>query len=152
MAAWRGAFAKIESFAKMTSLSPIAASLGVAIGGGAGALMRYQLGRGITAWLGIPPMGGFPWPTLAANTIGGLAMGLLVGCLARGLGGHFEEHLRLVLGVGLLGGFTTFSSFSLETWLLMEDGRMGIALVYVLLSVVASIVALVCGLTLTRVF
>ncbi len=152
MAAWRDAQATIGSRAKMTSLSPITASLGVAVGGATGAVLRYQLGRAITSWIGIPPMGGFPWPTLAANTIGGLAMGLLVGCLARGLGGEFEEHARLMLGVGLLGGFTTFSSFSLETWLLIEDGRLGIALVYVLLSVVASIFALVCGLTLTRVF
>ena len=79
-------------------------------------------------------------------------MGLLVGCLARGLGGDFEEPARLMLGVGLLGGFTTFSSFSLETWLLIEDGQLGIALLYIAASVVLSIAALVCGLTITRVF
>tara|TARA_R100001129_G_C5217071_1_gene218452 strand:- start:16 stop:474 length:459 start_codon:yes stop_codon:yes gene_type:complete len=152
MAAWRDAQATIGSRAKMTSLSHTTASLFVAFGGGIGAVMRYHLGRAVTAWVGIPPMGGFPWPTLAANTLGGLAMGVLVGCLARGLGGEFEQHARLMLGVGLLGGFTTFSSFSLETWLLIEDGRLGIALVYILASVVASIFALVCGLTLTRVF
>ena len=125
----------------MTSLSPINASLCVAFGGGIGALLRYQLGRAVTAWLPIQPVGGFPWPTFAANSLGGLAMGVLVGCLARGMAGDFEEPVRLMLGVGLLGGFTTFSSFSVETWLLIEDGRLGIALVYVLLSVVASIFA-----------
>lgn len=136
----------------MTSLSPITASLCVAFGGGMGALLRYQLGRAMTALLSIQPVGGFPWPTFAANGIGGLGMGLLVGCLARGLGGDFEEPVRLMLGVGLLGGFTTFSSFSLETWLLIEDGQLGIALLYVAASVVLSIAALVCGLTITRVF
>ena len=136
----------------MTSLSPINASLCVAFGGGIGALLRYQLGRAVTSWLSVPPIGGFPWPTFAANSIGGLAMGVLVGILARGAAGDFEEPVRLMLGVGLLGGFTTFSSFSLETWLLIEDGRAGIALLYVLASVVLSIGALLCGLTLTRIF
>ena len=136
----------------MTSLSPINASLCVAFGGGIGALLRYQLGRAVTAWLPIQPVGGFPWPTFAANTIGGLAMGVLVGCLARGVAGGFEEPARLILGVGLLGGFTTFSSFSVETWLLIEDGQASIALLYVLASVAVSIGALVCGLSLTRMF
>ena len=68
----------------MTSLSPINASLCVAFGGGIGALLRYQLGRAVTAWLPIQPVGGFPWPTFAANTIGGLAMGVR-GMAARGV-------------------------------------------------------------------
>ena len=136
----------------MTSLSHLTASLCVALGGGIGALLRYQLGRAMTAWLSVQPVGGFPWPTFAANSIGGLAMGVLVGCLARGVAGEFEEPARLMLGVGLLGGFTTFSSFSLETWLLIEDGQVGIALLYVAASVILSIAALVCGLTITRMF
>ena len=136
----------------MTSLSPMSASLGVAIGGATGALLRYNLGRWMTALLGAPAMGVFPWATLAANALGSLAMGVLAGLLMRGVGGSFTEPLRLIVGVGLLGGFTTFSSFSLETWLLIEDGQLGIALLYIAASVVLSIAALVCGLTITRVF
>lgn len=115
-----------------------------------GALLRYQLGRAMTALLSIQPVGGFPWPTFAANGIGGLGMGLLVGCLARGLGGDFEEPARLMLGVGLLGGFTTFSSFSLDVVNLIDRGAIGIAAFYVLTSVVASILAVFAGLAMTR--
>lgn len=151
-ASWRGASATIGSPAKMTSLSPMTASLGVALGGATGAVLRYQLGRAMTAWLGAPAMGVFPWATLAVNAIGGLAMGALAGVLMRGLGGSFTEPLRLIVGVGLLGGFTTFSAFSLETWLMIERGQLTFALLYVLLSVSLSISALVFGLTVTRVF
>ena len=136
----------------MTSLSPITATLGVALGGGIGAALRYNLGRAMTAWLGVPAVSTFPWPTLAANAIGSLVMGLLAGGLARGVADGHADPLRLILGVGLLGGFTTFSAFSLETWLLIERGQVSIALLYVLLSVSLSISALVFGLTITRVF
>ena len=90
----------------MTSLSPITATLGVALGGGIGAALRYNLGRAMTAWLGVPAVSAFPWATLAANAIGSLAMGVLAGSLARGLGGLYADPLRLIVGVGLLGGFT----------------------------------------------
>ena len=140
----------------MTSLSPltspIAASLGVALGGAIGAVLRYNLGRWMTAWLGAPAIGVFPWATLAANTVGSLAMGLLAGLLMRGAGGNFTEPLRLIVGIGLLGGFTTFSAFSLETWLMVERGQLTFALLYVLLSVSLSISALAFGLTVTRVW
>jgi CrcB protein len=75
-------------------------------------------------------------------------MGLLVGLLARVAAG---EPWRLFLGVGVLGGFTTFSSFSLDAVTLVERGAIGTALGYVLVSVVGSIVALVAGLSLARV-
>ena len=136
----------------MTSLSPMSASLGVAIGGATGALLRYNLGRWMTALLGAPAMGVFPWATLAANALGSLAMGVLAGLLMRGFGGNFTEPLRLILGVGVLGGFTTFSAFSLETWLLIERGQLTIALLYVVLSVSLALSALVFGLTITRVW
>ena len=136
----------------MNSLSPMIASLGVALGGAIGAALRYNLGRWMTGWLGAPAMSAFPWATLAANAAGCLAMGTLAGALMRGAGGTLTEPLRLVVGVGFLGGFTTFSAFGLETWLLVERGQLTIALLYVLLSVSLSVSALVFGLTVTRVF
>ncbi|MBB3033476.1 fluoride efflux transporter CrcB [Alteriqipengyuania lutimaris] len=135
----------------MTSLSPITASLGVALGGGIGAVLRYNLGRAMTAWLGAPAVSTFPWATLAANAIGSLLMGVLAVGLARGFAGAYADPLRLILGVGLLGGFTTFSAFSLETWLLIERGQLAIALLYVVFSISLSISALVFGLTIMRV-
>ena len=83
-----------------------------------------------------------------ANVIGSLAMGLLVGWLARS--GSGAENLRLLLGVGLLGGFTTFSAFSLEMALLIERGQLGLAAVYAGVSVVAGIAGLFLGLILMR--
>ena len=130
-----------------SSLSPLAASGLVALGGAVGAVSRYQLGRAVTHWTG--PNTGFPWGTLSANLIGSLAMGLLVGWLARH-GGAGQENLRLLLGVGLLGGFTTFSAFSLELVLLMERGSLGLALVYAALSVLAGFAALFLGLSVMR--
>ncbi len=120
------------------------ATLIVMLGGAIGAALRYQLGR-LMLHLAGP---GWPWGTLAANVSGGFAMGLLVGWLAaRAQGG---ETIRLLVAVGILGGFTTFSSFSLESWLMIERGALLSALAYVGLSVGASIGALGLGLTLAR--
>jgi CrcB protein len=85
---------------------------------------------------------GFPWWTLTINVVGGLLMGLLVGALARGDG--FSDTARLFVGVGILGGFTTFSSFSMEFWMLFERGQNAQAAAYVLASVIGAIAA--CGL------
>ena len=121
-------------------MSAITQSLGpsllVALGGGIGAVGRYQLGRAVTHWAG--PNTGFPWSTLSANVIGSLAMGLLVGWLAH-RGGAGSETVRLLLGVGLLGGFTTFSAFGLDAAKLFDAGHPGRGAWYVGLSVLGGI-------------
>ena len=114
------------------------------IGGAVGAACRYQLGRLTTHSFGP----GFPWGTLAANLGGGLMMGLLVGVLARGV--EHQEPLRLLLGVGLLGGFTTFSAFSLETFAMVQRGEIGLGVGYALASVIGSVIALFAGLLVVR--
>ncbi len=130
------------------TLSPFAASGLVAMGGAVGAVARYQLGRFVTHSMGAPTGATFPWPTFAANVLGCLAMGLLFGWLARN--GGAGESLRLLLGVGLLGGFTTFSAFSLEMLLLAERGATVIASLYAVGSVIAGVAALFIGLTIMR--
>ena len=131
------------------SLSPIAATINVAVGGAFGAALRYHLGRGMTVWLGPAPMAAFPFATLAVNTIGSVLMGLLAGWLvARGAGDG--EQMRLLLGVGLLGGFTTFSAFSLELVLLIQRGQLAIAALYALLSIALGVFGLFAGLTMMR--
>ena len=127
----------------MSALSPLSASLLVALGGGGGAVARYQLGRGMTHWLGASATAAFPWATLACNVIGSLAMGVLVGWLAQRGG---VEGARLLVGVGLLGGFTTFSAFSMELALLIERGMPGLAFSYAAVSLLAGLAALFVGL------
>lgn len=136
------------------TISPIAASINVAVGGAVGAVLRYQLGRAMTGWLGAPIVGAFPFATLATNAIGSLLMGVLAGWLARhgGDGSMAPDQLRLLLGVGLLGGFTTFSAFSLEMVLMLQRGQYLFASLYVILSVALGISGLLVGLSLTRFF
>ncbi|MEG3163278.1 fluoride efflux transporter CrcB [Sphingomonas sp. PB2P19] len=116
----------------------------VMLGGAFGSGARYLTGRATLSLFGPD----FPYGTLAVNLIGGLLMGALVGMLARVSNGG--ETWRLLLGVGALGGFTTFSSFSLDAVTMIERGQMGVALGYVLVSVIGSIAALFAGLTLAR--
>lgn len=129
--------------------SPFDASVLVFAGGGTGAVLRYQLGRFMTHWLGPNVVTAFPWATLAANVIGSFAMGLLAGWLARH-GSTHGESWRLLLGIGLLGGFTTFSSFSLEMMLLIERGQATTALTYGAVSVLAGLSGLYMGLIAMR--
>ena len=115
----------------------------VMLGGAFGSGARYLTGLATLSLFG-PAL---PYGTLAVNLIGGLLMGALVGALARvGDAGTW----RLLLGVGVLGGFTTFSSVSLDAVTMIERGQTGIAFGYVLVSVAGSIAALFAGLSLTR--
>ena len=118
----------------------------VMAGGAVGSALRYLIGR---LAVQIIPGASWPWGTFAANVVGGFAMGLLAGWLAR-FNTSAGEPIRLLLAVGLLGGFTTFSSFSLETVLMMERGQMGVALAYVVLSVIGAVGALAGGLAFMR--
>lgn len=115
----------------------------VMTGGALGAGARHLVGRATLAAWGP----GLPIGTLAVNLLGGLLMGVLVGVLARSAGG---EAWRLFLGVGVLGGFTTFSAFSLDVVLLIERGAATLALGYALASVVGSVAAVAGGLLLVR--
>lgn len=116
----------------------------VMVGGALGTAARYLTGRATLALFGPA----FPFGTLAVNLIGGMLMGMLAGVLARV--GTGSEPWRLFVGVGLLGGFTTFSAFTLDAVTMIERGALATALGYVLLSVIGSVGALFAGLWLTR--
>jgi fluoride exporter len=115
----------------------------VFLGGGLGAVARWGFGLWTVRTLGA----GWPWGTLGVNVLGGLAMGLVMGVLLKANAG---EPWRLVLATGFLGGFTTFSAFSLETARMIEAGQWTNALAYISASVVGSILALFAGLAISR--
>ena len=117
----------------------------VGLGGALGAIARYVVGQQTTRAFGI----GWPFGTFTANVLGGLCMGLLIGCLAH-RGGADQEKWRLLLGVGVLGGFTTFSAFSLEVALMIERREVLGAALYGAMSVGLSITALFAGLLIAR--
>jgi CrcB protein len=112
-------------------------------GGAIGAALRYGLSRALPV-----NVGGWPWPTFAANLLGGLAMGLLAAWLVRGNGA--AEPLRLFLGVGVLGGFTTFSAFSLEMAQMVQRGQGMMAAAYAAVSVILALGAVFAGMMLAR--
>lgn len=122
----------------------MASSLYVALGGGTGAWLRYLVSRVTVQTLGPVAATAFPWATLAVNLIGSMAMGLLAGWLAR-FGAH-GEGWRLLLGVGVLGGFTTFSAFSLELVTMINRGTPGTALLYAAVSLLGGVAGLYLGL------
>ena len=132
----------------------LTSSLLVMIGGAFGSWLRYVTSR---VWLGIigpVAASAFPYATLTANILGSLAMGLLIGWLARhggaGSGLLSGEQWRLLLAVGVLGGYTTFSSFALEFALFVQRGALGLAALYVGLSLAAGFAALFAGLYFMR--
>lgn len=119
----------------------------VFVGAGAGGVLRHLTNVACLRWCG--PQ--FPWGTLAVNVVGSLAMGVLAGWLAVRTG-PWTGHMKLLLLTGVLGGFTTFSAFSLDAVALWERGATLEAALYVGASVALSIIALVIGLMLARAF
>lgn len=116
----------------------------VFLGGGVGAALRHAANLATARFLG----SGFPFGTLFVNVTGSLVMGGLAGYFAFRAG--LSLHWRLFLMTGILGGYTTFSAFSLDTVLLWERGAWGLAALYVLGSVALSIAGLFCGLAVVR--
>jgi CrcB protein len=117
----------------------------VFLGGGLGAALRHGLNMAAARLLGTA----FPYGTLAINILGSLAMGLIAEFFA--LKSGLPQHWRLFLTTGMLGGFTTFSAFSLEAALLYERGEVAGAAIYVVASVVLAIGALFAGMAIVRV-
>jgi CrcB protein len=126
------------------ALSSVPPLLLVALGGGLGACLRYLVGQSTLRLFG-PDL---PFGTWTVNILGAFLMGLLAALVARldGAGGE----LRLLLGVGVLGGFTTFSAFSLEIFNMINRGEIGLAAAYAVSSVAGSVLALMTGVYLGR--
>jgi CrcB protein len=116
----------------------------VAVGGAIGASLRHLVNLGSLRLVGPS----YPWGTMAINIAGSFAMGAFIALLARRFDASNE--LRLFVATGILGGFTTFSAFSLDFAVLWERGAALSALVYAIASVVGSILALFLGLWLAR--
>jgi CrcB protein len=116
----------------------------VFVGGGMGAALRHGINVAFARWFGI----GFPFHTLFENVSGSIAMGLLASYFVVMAGS--SQSLRLFLTTGILGGYTTFSAFSLDTVLLVERDQYGLAALYVVASVLASVVGLALGVGLVR--
>jgi CrcB protein len=117
----------------------------VFVGGGLGSVLRFGTYHLARLWL--PPE--FPWGTLAVNVLGGLAAGAVAGwILSRSLGG--ADSMSLFLMTGMLGGFTTFSAFSLDAVLLWQRGEPAAAILYVIASVLLAIGGVIAGLNSVR--
>lgn len=115
----------------------------VAVGSGLGGVLRYL----VPGWIGAAK--GFPWATLTVNVVGSLLIGLLSGLLARH-GGSSAEAVRAFAVVGFCGGFTTFSTFSNETFRLIEGNQWLSAAAYVGLSVFAGLAAVFLGYLISK--
>jgi fluoride exporter len=109
-----------------------------AVGGGGGALARWGLAEAVPR-----SPGGWPWATLAVNLAGCLLIGVLLAVLAARR--PDDERLQVLLGTGVLGGFTTFSAFAVETTDLLFAGSAGLAIGYVLASVLGGVLAVAAG-------
>lgn len=114
------------------------------VGGALGSGARYLVNVGAARWLGVA----FPWATLIVNIAGSFAMGLLVEYVILRHNGSPE--LRTFLATGILGGFTTFSAFSLDVATLADRGDLALAALYIAASVAISIAALYAGIALAR--
>ncbi len=117
---------------------------GIALAGAAGALARY----GVGLIIGTRTTGNFPWATFFVNVSGGLILGFLVALFSERV--VPDESLRAAVTIGFLGAYTTFSTFSLETFRMLQDGALVMATTYVLASVLAGLGAVYAGWALGR--
>lgn len=124
----------------------------VALGGALGSVARYGASLGVNRWAQSlsPNASAFPWGTVFVNIVGSFLIGLIMVLLLKA--GEWRENYRLLLVTGIMGGFTTFSSFSWETWKLIEDGRIPLAMANMLLSVVVCLLATMAGAMLAKQF
>ncbi|MBI1182570.1 MAG: fluoride efflux transporter CrcB [Alphaproteobacteria bacterium] len=118
--------------------------LAVAAGGAVGSLGRFTLAGQVMRWVGP----GFPWGTMACNVLGGLVMGIITELFALKL--SLPRPAQAGLAVGVMGGFTTFSSFSLETVLMIDRHQWAQAFAYTAGSVVLCVGAVLVGMTVVR--
>jgi CrcB protein len=118
----------------------------VFLGAGIGGALRHGVNVGCARMCGTA----FPWGTLTVNVLGSFVMGAIAAWLAFKAGEGWSQPLRLFLTTGILGGFTTFSAFSLDAVLIWERGQVGLAATYVAASVLLSIAGLIAGLGLVR--
>lgn len=116
----------------------------VFLGGGLGSLMRFF----VSVFVGQRFGAAFPFATLGINVLGSLCIGIVVALAGERIGA-LSEHGRFFLAVGFCGGFTTFSTFSLEAFTMIQSGRAGMAMLYVLMSVCLCVIGTAAGLGLT---
>src|SRR5918997_3474274 len=116
------------------------------LGAGIGGALRHGVNLGCARYCGVA----FPWGNLTVNVTGSFIMGALAAWLAFRVGEGWSQPLRLFLATGILGGFTTFSAFSLDAVLIWERGQIGLAAAYVGTSVALSVGGLLAGLALIR--
>jgi fluoride exporter len=119
-------------------------AIAVFLGAGLGGVMRHYFNAFAVALLGTS----FPWGIFLINVIGSTAMGVIIEWLA--LRGNASQDIRLFVATGILGGFTTFSTFSLDAAVLYERGQLGLALAYILVSVLVAIGGLFLGMHVVR--
>ncbi|WP_457092189.1 fluoride efflux transporter CrcB [Microvirga sp. P5_D2] len=118
----------------------------VFLGAGIGGALRHAVNVGCARLCGTA----FPWGTMTVNVMGSFIMGAIAGWLAFKAGEGWSQPLRLFLTTGILGGFTTFSAFSLDVVLIWERGQLGLAGAYMAASVLLSIAGLLVGLAAVR--
>ena len=129
-----------------SAISNVSIYLLVALGGAGGASLRFFISQLMLNWLGK----GFPFATLAVNISGSLVMGILYGLIEQGV---IEVGVyRTLIGIGFLGAFTTFSTFSLDTLLLMQQGDIFKAIINIVLNVVLCVLAAAIGMFIVSIF
>jgi CrcB protein len=116
----------------------------VGIGGAIGSILRYLAG----CWLKPYTTGGFPWSTFGVNIIGSLLIGILIAYFQTKT--PAQNSLQLLLVTGFCGGFTTFSSFTLENIQLIQEGKIAVASTYIVLSIIFGLLAVALGIAVTR--